>query len=207
MEVKIIEKDYPKTKKIKDGSILNIRLMKRKDENRILEFFAKIPEEDKIYLRENVADAKVIENYWIRRIEEGTSVTILAFLANELAGEATLHQDSAAWSAHVGHIRVNVAKEYRRKGIATVLLSEIYKIALKMKLEKICAEVIREQKKIMEIFSKRLGFKEEAVLRNHVKDTKGDKHNLIILSNKPSELLEEMGRHMTFHDIRYGQEY
>ena len=207
MEVKIIEKDYPTTKEIKDGSTLNIRLMKREDKDRILEFFAKIPEEDKIYSRENVANAKVIENYWIRRIEQGTSVTILAFLASELAGEATLHQASAAWSAHVGYIRVKVAKEHRRKGIAMVLLSEIYKMARRMKLDKICAEVIKEQKEIIEIFSKHLGFKEEAVLRDHVKDAKGNKHNLIILSNNPTELLEEIGRHMTFHDIRYGQEY
>lgn len=206
MDVKIIENDFPKIDYLKDGTKINIRLMTKEDTNRILEFFAKIPGKDKLYLRENVSDENAIKQDWIRKIEEGTGLTILGFINNKLIGEAALIQNTSGWSKHVGYIRINVAKKQRGKGIATVLASEIYNIAVKTGFEKICAQIIREQKEALDIF-KKLGFKEEALLKNHVKDHKGKKHDLILLSNDPSELLKEIIRHMQFSDMRYGQEY
>jgi len=200
MNASLIEKEFPKIRKLKDGTEIKIRLMDRNDRDRILEFFKNIPEEEKIYLRENVSDPKEIENYWIRRIEDKYSITLLAFLMNEMVGEATLHQDMAGWSSHVGHIRINVAKKFQSRGIATILADEIYNIATKVGLEKVCAEIIREQEKALKIF-KHLGFKEEAILKDHVKDLKGQKHDLILLSNNPSELLDEIKRHIEFMDM------
>ena len=56
-------------------------------------------------------------------------------------------------------------------------------------LDKLVAEMLTVQKNAQRVF-KRLGFEEEAILKNHGMDADGKKHDLIIMSNDVTTLWE-----------------
>ena len=51
---------YPKNIMLRDGDKVSVRPLEPGDKVRLLEFFERIPEEERYYLKENVASAKVI---------------------------------------------------------------------------------------------------------------------------------------------------
>ena len=192
------EKNFPKSGKLRDGSILELRTMKKKDKKVVLSFFSGIPSDEREYARINFLEIEELEGNWYKKVEEGKSVTLLGFIGENLVGVASLNQDLAKGSEHVGYIRLTVAPNYRGRGIATDLSQEIYSIALGSNLEKICAEVVGNQKRSLELFSKKLGFREEAVLADQIKDEKGNKFDLVIRSSDPGRLANEIRKTSDF---------
>jgi ribosomal protein S18 acetylase RimI-like enzyme len=191
MNLKNIEKDFPKVVKLKNGTELKIRIMKREDKDTVLEFYKKIPEEDKEYLRVDIKDAVLVEDLWLKRMESGKSVSLLAFIKKELVGLASLHQECAVGSKHIGYFVVNVAEKHRGIGIGAILCSEIDTIAIASKFDKIYVEVVSNQTESLEFFRKKLGFHLEAVLPDHVLVGE-EKCDLIMLATNPVNLVDEM---------------
>ncbi|MFC2092050.1 GNAT family N-acetyltransferase [Elusimicrobiota bacterium] len=179
--------------------------MSKNDADKIFKFFSHFTEEDKLYLKENVSDIQVI-NEWSKRITKKLAVTILGEIDDNLCAEATLHQQAAGWSPHIGDIRINISPRYRGLGIATILCEKICWIATKININKIMAEIIFEQKDTFQIF-KNLGFEQEAVLKDHVIDIKGKKHDLIILANHTDKLLKKIHSHTLYTDPLFSNEY
>lgn len=196
---------YPTEVTLKNQQLMHLRLMCEDDTDNVFTFFSEISSEDKLYLKEDVSSIETIHK-WISRITEKRTVTVLGEIDNILCAEATLHQQAAGWSKHIGDIRINVSPQYRGLGIATVLCEKICWIARNINIEKIIAEVIAEQKTDLAIFQN-FGFKQEAILIDHVEDIKGKKHDLIILANHTGTLLEEIHSHMLYTDPRFGNEY
>lgn len=179
--------EYPKEKVLKNGSVLNLRPMVREDEEGLMEFFAGIPEEERIYLRNDVINPEVIQ-HWVQNIDYDRVLPILAITEKgHIVGNATLHCDGYSWNNHVGNIRLTVLPEYRRLGLARILVGEIYANALTTNLEKIVAEIAFLQEDVRLAFNQ-LGFRTEAVLKDHHLDPRGNKHDVIIISNDISEL-------------------
>jgi len=205
MDVFTLKSEFPKSQKLKDGSTLNIREMTPGDKDQMIAYFAKFRDEDKIYFRMSVTSEGL--DYWISREKDQTAITFLGFIGDELAGIVALYQELAASCEHVAYVRLSVSPDHRKKGVASILAHEINLSAFKLHFEKVCLEITPEQKSSQEIFSKKLGFKKEATLKNHIKDLKGKKHDLLIYSNSPSELLEELKRRTVFTDKLYSQEY
>lgn len=205
MEISKIKNLYPTEVRLKNQQILNLRLMNENDIEEVFNLFSKLPDSDKLYLKVDVSKKSAIKE-WADRIKEELAVTILAETDQTLCAEATLHQQEAGWSKNVGDIRINVAPEYRGCGIATVLCAKICWIAQIIKIEKIMAELIPEQKKALKIFQN-FGFEREAKLSDHIRDIEGKKHDLIILANHTKKLLKEIHSHMLYTDPQHGQEY
>lgn len=185
--------EYPKQENLTDGTSIVLRIMTKDDKDKLIDFFTRIPEEDRIFLKENVADEKVIQR-WIENLDYNRIIPILAIHNEKIIADATLHLDQYGWQRHVGEIRAVVDRAYQRKGTGTILLKELFHIAIKKGLDKILGEVMVDDVKTIKMME-RLGFKQDAVLKDHVMDIKGKKHNLIIMSNYLSELwhsLEDM---------------
>ena len=88
---------------------------------------------------------------------------------------------------HLGELRCVVSDKYKRKGLCTILVREIFLRAVSTDLYKIQAAVMEEQKSAISAF-KRMGFKQEALLKKHVTDIQGKRHNLIIMNLDIEEL-------------------
>lgn len=179
--------EYPKEKTLKDGSLVKLRPMIREDEEGLLEFFAGIPPEERLYLRNDVINPEVVRP-WVRNINYEKVLPILALAqSGQVIGNATLHRNGHSWARHIGDIRLTVLPEYRRRGLAWILVGEIFAHALTTDLEKIVAEIVLLQEDVRMAF-KQLGFRTEAVLKEHHLDANGNKHDVIIISNDINQL-------------------
>ncbi len=183
-------KNYPKKVALRSGQEVTLRLMTPQDESALLEFFRSLPEEDRMFLKEDVTDPSVIHR-WAQTLDYERVIPILAIIGERVIADATLHRQSFGWSQHVGEIRVVTSKEFRRQGLGILLAKEIFFLALSLKVEKVVAEMMDTQSAAIQVF-KAIGFEKEAVLKNHVKDLQGKRHNLLIMSQDVKTLWKKM---------------
>jgi L-amino acid N-acyltransferase YncA len=181
---------YPKQVELKHGRSVELRLMTGADAGLLHDFFVGIPAEDLLFLRRDVTDPRVTDQ-WAERVARGGIVTVLAFAGGKAVGEASLHLSSTPWSEHVGEVRVVVDRSMRQTGLGSRLTSEIFLIALQRGIAKIVAEMTIEQKAAITVFQ-RLGFRVEGLLRNHVRDRAGATHDLVLMGHDTREFAEQM---------------
>ncbi len=188
--------EYPKTVTLRDEKPVVVRQMVKTDEKGLLEFFQSLSPEELHYLKEEVTNPTVIHK-WAENLDYEHVIPILAVVDDRIVGDATLHRNRFGWSQHVGEIRIVTHPTYRRKGLGSILAREIFFLALKLKLDKVVAQMMEEQEAASSVFA-RLGFQQEALLKDHVTDIKGKKHNLVIMSQsivdfwrRIQDLLEE----------------
>lgn len=175
----ILEERFPKAGKMEDGSRVIIRPLIPQDETALIQFFASMPDEDVIYLRDDVKDPNVIR-HWCQNLDYETTLPLIADIEGKIIADATLHQEKRGWKSHIGTIRVSIHPDYRGKGVGRLLMEELIQIALDIGLVKLDAEFIAEQTRSIAIFEK-LGFVNMAVLPQHVMDIKGESHDLVIM--------------------------
>ncbi len=170
---------YPKEIVLRDGARLTFRPMVRDDADRLREFFRQIPPEDKMYFREDVDRKEVVER-WADTLDYGVVLPILALDGERVVGDTTLHRNRTGWKQRVGTIRIQIATDYRHRGLGTAMLREMRHLGEKTALRHIVAEVIEEQHGAIRAFEK-LGFERAVAYRNFVNDQKGRLHNLVVL--------------------------
>ena len=160
------------------------------DEAALLAFYRGLPEEDRLFLKDDVTTESWAERF-IQLIERGEATSLIAESDGKVLAEATLYRATHGWSTHVGEMRVAVARAYRRKGLATALAGLLVKLATDQGADKIIVEVVEDQAAALRTVEK-LGFHKEAVLRDHVKDRNGIRRNLLILTNDVSHIWAAM---------------
>lgn len=185
---------YPKNVRLKDGSKATLRPMVKEDSHGLLVFFRKLPEEDRLFLKEDVTDEKVIQQ-WADQLDYEKVFSVLAFVGDDVVGDATLHMDQLGWTRHIGEVRCVVAKEYQRQGLGTTLIREMFHRALQKGLHKLRAQMPETQVGAMKAFQA-IGFEKEAVLKDHMMDIKGNKHDLVIMTNLVDELWRKIADQM-----------
>lgn len=178
-------KTFPRRISLKDGRVATIRLMVRKDKDKLLRFFRGIPEEERLFLREDVTKPETIEA-WARDLDYTTILPIVAEIEGRIVADATLHRRTYGWMRHVAEVRIVVDPAIRGKGLAHALLAEILDIARTWGMEILVSELIPEQKPAINLV-KRHGFKREATLQRHVKDLSGTPRDLLILTRRLTE--------------------
>lgn len=196
--------EYPKTFKTSDNLEITLRPMVKDDEKKLLEFFQKLPETDRMYLRDDVSKPETIKK-WVENLDYERVLPVLALHGDSIVGDATLHQQRFGWKSHVGEIRIVVATSFRKKGIGACLAREIFYIALKTGLKKLMAEMMADQHSAIKVFDK-LGFIQEAVLSGHVIDAKGRPHDLVIMTNDVDALWQKIKDYEKFHLPDYATE-
>ncbi len=130
---------YPRTIHGEAGD-LQLRYMTAADEAAVLAFARALPDHDLLFLPRDIAQPKVLAA-WIAEIERDALTTLLAVRDATLVGCATIACEEFSWSAHVGEIRVVVAADMRGEGIGRLLIQETFRIALRLRLEKLTAQM------------------------------------------------------------------
>ncbi len=172
---------YPWTTGASDLEV-TFRLMEAGDRERILAFTRSLPEESLLFLRSDITQGEVID-LWIRQIEEGRTVTVLAEESGRVIGYCSLHRSDILWARHLGEIRLLVSPDCRGKGIGGHLIRQIFALSKTTDLLKLVANMMSSQRDAQSLFH-HLGFIPEAMLHDWAIDRTGTTHDLITMSRE-----------------------
>lgn len=181
---------YPREITLRDGARLIFRPMVPEDADRLWDFFRRIPPEDKMYLREDVSRREVVEE-WAKGLDYNRVLPILALEGDRVVGDATLHRNRAGWKQRVGTIRIQIAQDFRHRGLGTAMIREMRHLGEKAALQYLKAEALEEQQAAIRAFEK-MGFERVGLYRKYVNDQKGGLHNLVVLLYPMTHADEEM---------------
>jgi L-amino acid N-acyltransferase YncA len=174
---------YPTVSLTTDGAQMAIRPMVPEDEDALLDFFRRIPPEDRFTLKEDVTDPTMIAR-WAETLDYSRVLPLLAFLDGTIVGDGTLHHRRAGARQHIGEVRVVVASAYRNRGVGRGLLHKLIEIAGEKGLKKLMFEVVADTEPAAKHTAQVLGFIPVAVLPAHVRDLCGTSHDLLIMERR-----------------------
>lgn len=173
---------YPWTTRLGDLTV-TFRRMTPADRDRLLAFTQSLPERSLLFLRIDVTRPEVVDQ-WIRNIEEGRTITLLAEESGELIGYCSLHHSEILWTRHLGEIRLLVSPDYRGKGVGGQLARQLFALAQQeTELLKLVVNMMSTQRDAESLFH-HLGFIPEAMLHDWAIDLTGATHDLIIMSRE-----------------------
>lgn len=164
-----------------DGRSFTLRAMTENDKAGILAFARALPATDLLFLRRDITHPRVVAA-WLGQVADGTIASLLAIENEAIVGCATIVTDPLSWSKHVGELRILVSRDVRGAGLGRALAQEAFALGLAMGLERFVAQMTPDQQGALAMFSG-LGFRPEALLRDHVKDRDGESHDIVILAH------------------------
>ena len=192
--------EYPKSITLKDKTKIVLRLMEDKDMDSLVQFYQSVPESDRLYLRVDVTERKNLERRF-GNLDYNHAYPILALENDKIIGVGTLFRPTFGWMRNVGEIRVVIAPDYQRKGLATVFVRELFFRALKAKVFKLQAEMAETQESAIAAFE-RLGFRKEATLKKHITDVRGRRRDLVIMTLDVEDFWYLIEDFVESHDFR-----
>jgi RimJ/RimL family protein N-acetyltransferase len=152
------------------------------DGPRLHAFMAAVPDWEQRFLKEDVRDGDAVVAEWV---QDPRGRWILAVESDTIVGLACA-LPQAGWSSHVAELRVIVAPSYRGRGLGRELARRALVTALDLGCTHVYVEVVAEQEQLVTMF-RDLGFEPEALLRDFVRDSAGDFHDLMLLTHRAEE--------------------
>jgi L-amino acid N-acyltransferase YncA len=159
---------------------LALRFMTAADTAPVLAFAAALPPHDLLFLQRDIRNPKVVAA-WVEEIARGSITSLLAVADGIVHGCAAVVRDELSWSPHVGELRVVVSHGMRGTGLGRVLVQDAFALAIEGGVGKIVARTTPDQRGAIAVFQE-LGFRGEALLRDHVRDIHGMTHDIVIFS-------------------------
>ena len=179
-----------RTETLKDGREVVIRDMRPDDVDRSHAFFLALPEDDRTYLRVDVTHRELVQ----RRIEDislGRVRRVVAVQGEAIVADGALELDGHGWGRNIAEVRLIVGAGHRHVGLGTLVARELYLAAAGHRVDRIVARLMRPQQRAHSIF-KRLGFRDEFLIPEHVRDLHGVWQDLIIMRCNLADLWIEM---------------
>ena len=173
-----------------DAGGFDIRVMGGEDADAMLVFARNLPTHDLLFLPRDISQPKVLAA-WIKELERGDMTSLLAVRDGAVLGCATIVRDPLSWSPHVGEIRVVVITAARGGGVGRALTQEAFAFALANGVEKMMAQMTVDQTGAIALFES-LGFRAEALLRDHVRDREGHSHDIVMLGHDVHKVASQM---------------
>jgi ribosomal protein S18 acetylase RimI-like enzyme len=155
---------------------MQIRRIEPADRVALEAFLARIPDADRTFLKEDVADPDVVAAW--ARPGDARSIALDDGVVLGYVAVIPLH----GWSSHVGEVRIVVDPAHRGHGVGRALARHAVLEALALGLAKMVVEVIADEDGLIAMF-RGLGFEPEALLVDHVRDRSGELRDLLVLAH------------------------
>ncbi|MCG6948657.1 MAG: GNAT family N-acetyltransferase [Acidobacteria bacterium] len=175
---------------LKDGRQVTVRHLHPSDVERSYEFFCSLPEEDRKYLRVDVTRRRMVERR-TTEIDRSRAERLVVVHDDEIVADGALELEGHGWGDNVAEIRLIVARNWQRYGLGTLLARELFHLASRSRVDRIIARLMRPQTGAHRIL-RRLGFSEEFLVPEHVRDQDGNWQDLIIMRCPLEDLWREM---------------
>ncbi len=167
-----------------------VRLMTPADETAVLELARGLPRHDLLFLRRDITNAKVTAA-WAQSLVDGDITSLLALTGDKVVGCSAVVTDPLGFSPHVGELRVLLAADARTHGLGRQLIQESFLVALSLGLEKLTTRMTPDQEAAITVFED-MGFRAEALLRDHVRGDDGRTHDLLLLAHDVAAVQAKM---------------
>jgi ribosomal protein S18 acetylase RimI-like enzyme len=155
---------------------MQIRRIEPADGPALAAFLERIPEADRTFLKEDVADPAVVAAW--AQPDDARSIALDGGAVLGYLAVIPLH----GWSSHVGEVRIVVDPAHRGRGVGRALARHAVMEAVELGLEKMVVEVIADQEALIAMF-RAIGFEPEALLVDHVRDRSGALRDLLVLAH------------------------
>ncbi len=179
-QIRRIQRRYPSTDRLRGGRELILRLMTESDRTAWLSFARRLPPDDLLYMRWDVADERAVDQ-WLANIALGRTLTVLALEGTEIVGEASLTHNETDWTRHIGDIRIVVGPQVRGEGLGRFLAEEIFVLAELLGLLRLTAQMAHDQERAQAVF-RGLGFEPVALLPGFVMRRDAVLRDLVVMA-------------------------
>jgi ribosomal protein S18 acetylase RimI-like enzyme len=164
---------------------VSIRPYEADDADQVRAFFMAVPERDRAFFKEDVADPLVIA----QRVA-GDGVVRLAVDGDDVVAFASL-SPGVARASHVADLRLVVADSARRQGLGQRLAQELLIEALRHEFLKVTVDVAADNQPAIDMF-RRLGFEPEGLLRGQLRDGRGQLRDVVALAHLVEDQMTAM---------------
>ena len=189
---------WPRTLSVNDTPI-TIRLMDGNDAEAVLAFARDLPPHDLLFLQRDIRNPRVVAA-WIEQIERGLIRSLLAVGPDGVIGCAAIVRDELSWSPHVAEIRILITPDVRGGGLGRALAQDSLAFTQSLGVEKVFVRMTPDQQGAIAVFED-MGFRGEALLRDHVRDAEGQAHDIAILA------LDLTRQHARYTAFGVGEDY
>jgi L-amino acid N-acyltransferase YncA len=176
--------------KLKDGTKVTIRPLTSDDVDKSLAFFQSLSDEERAYLRVDVTDRKIVAER-VNNVGLRDYRRLAAVVDDKIVADGAIELNTHGWERHIGELRLMVADAFQRRGLGMLMAEELYLAAAQEKLEEIIVKLMAPQKNARRMFQ-RLGFKEDVVIKDYVKDVRGRKQDMVIMRCNLDALWREL---------------
>jgi len=170
--------NYRKLKTLPSGERLLLRPLTKKDEEDLVDLFARASDQDLQYFRSDAGDPDVVRS-WVRELDLHAVFPLVAMINGKMVGEATLHFGEH-FHRHLAWVRIFLDRGYRRQGIGTLMLRCLIDIARRVGLQQLYAEVVLTQPQVVKAFEN-LGFRHEVTLEDYFVADDGETLDMAIM--------------------------
>ena len=146
-------------------------------------FFADVPDEDRTFFKEEIGDSRAVTEQWladersVRRIVFDDEDRIVAFAALS---------PGVGRMSHVADLRLVVAAHSRGRGLGRLVARQMFLEAVAHGFKKITVDIAADSDGSIRMFTD-LGFRPEALLLDHLRDSDGQLHDLVVLAHAVDE--------------------
>jgi ribosomal protein S18 acetylase RimI-like enzyme len=166
---------------LRDGRVVTIRPLDEVDRRALLAFGRALPQDDLLYLEDDLASPEMIARLINARFAENWR-QLVASVGDQIIGYGALRR-LPGWSRHVADTKLIVSAGWRRYGLGTALAQAIVDAARGLQIDKLIVEVIETQLAGRAIFD-HLGFQIEGRFSSHARDRQGQRHTLIVMAQR-----------------------
>ena len=146
------------------------------DAGALRHFVAGIKPSDRTFVDEQLLDPDHVTEW----AGDPHAAGMVAAAGGRIAGVGSV-RPGTGWASHVGVLRVVVDTADRGHGIGRGLVQALLPLAAQRGVAKIMVHVMAANASAARLFE-RLGFAPEATLRDHVRDSRGNYQDLVVLT-------------------------
>lgn len=172
-------KNFREMTTLKDGTYILLRPLNTEDQQRLMEFYSAVNEDDMRYFRHYVKDPSLIQD-WCEHLDYGKVLPVLAFAKDRIVGSGSLHFGEGP-KRHIGEVRLFLARDFRKRGLGMKMIRVLIDLARKQGLNILLAEVFADQTKVVKAFEL-LGFKSQATLDDYFLFPDGETCDVVLMT-------------------------
>lgn len=194
------------TCRLADGrAVLIRRPTVERDLDRLLSFYADLPEAVRNHLRYDVGRNREVSTARLSQLDGRDHWRLTAELEDgTFVGDGTMDREPFGWTRHIANIRIVVGAGYDKLGVREAIIEELIRLAQKGGIERLETEVLPEHESYIK-FLTQLGFEREVVRKNRAKGVDGKLHDLIILSNDLERVWKKLEDQIEDMDISFAR--